>query len=718
LPTMLIVVAVPAEKVPDASVMAPFKARVVVLPPTLKVFPDLLTVTLLKVCVKAVPLIAWAVPLLNVTVLVPGLNVPPLFVQFPEMSMVVAVPAEKIPAVNVKLEFSTSVVVLPPTLSVCPVLFTVRLLNVCDVALPLIDCAAVVLLNVTVPVPGVNVPPLFVQSPPMLMFVPAVNVPAVNVSVPVMFKVAGGVKFPCVIVRLLTLTVVVPPAVFNNVATALLTTTSLNVFVARVPVMDWAPEPLNVTVPVPAVNVDAVAADQFPPTLMSAPAVNVPAVNVTAPETVSVGGAVKLPAVNVNPPFTVNVVVLPPTLSVCPVLFTVRLLNVCDVALPLIDCAAVVLLNVTVPVPGVNVPPLFVQSPPMLMFVPAVSVPAVKVSVPVMFKVAGGVKFPCVIVRLFTLTVVVPPAVFNNVATALLTTTSLNVFVTNVPRICCAPLPLNVTVPVPAVNVDAVAADQFPPTLILAPAVNVPAVNVTTPETVSVGGAVKLPAVNVNPPFTVSVVVLPPTLSTCPVLFTVMLLNVCVTAVPLIDCPAVVLLNVTVPAPGVNVPPLFVQSPPMLMFVPAVNVSAVKVSVPVMFKIAGGVKFPCVIVRLFTVTVAPPAVFKSVPTPLLITTSLNVFVANVPSICCAPLPLNVTTPALAVNTDPVAADQFPARSIGKLLALTSSVLLTPMVRLPLIVKAPSNVFVTAAVATSVRFPYVGTLEIVCVRFEL
>jgi len=242
-----------------------------------------------------------------------------------------------VPAEMSRFPFSVSVVVLPPTLSVRPVLSTVMLLNVWVTAVPLIDCAAVVLVKLTVPEPGMNVPPLFVQLPALLMVVPAVNVPAVSVVAPVI---------------------------------------------------------------------------------------------------VIVGGAAKSPAVNVNAPFTVSDVVLPPTLSVCPVLFTVMLLNVCVTAVPLIACPAVVLLNVTVPAPGVNVPPLFVQSPPTLMFVPAVNVPAVNVSVPVIFKVAGGVKFPCVIVRLFTLTVVVPPAVFNNVATALLTTTSLNVFVTNVPRIC------------------------------------------------------------------------------------------------------------------------------------------------------------------------------------------------------------------------------------------------------------------------------------------
>ena len=50
----------------------------------------------------------------------------------------------------------------------------------------MIDCAAVVLLNTTVPAPGVNVPPLFVQSPATLIVaaVPAENVPDVSVNPP------------------------------------------------------------------------------------------------------------------------------------------------------------------------------------------------------------------------------------------------------------------------------------------------------------------------------------------------------------------------------------------------------------------------------------------------------------------------------------------------------------------------------------------------------
>lgn len=119
---------------------------------------------LLNVCVTAVPLIAALFPV-NVTVPLPGVNVPPLSAQFPATAMAAAVPASNVPAVSVIAPFKVKVVVLPPTLSVCPVLFTTRLLNVCVTAVPLIAWAAVVLLNVTVLAAGVNVPPLFVQSP-------------------------------------------------------------------------------------------------------------------------------------------------------------------------------------------------------------------------------------------------------------------------------------------------------------------------------------------------------------------------------------------------------------------------------------------------------------------------------------------------------------------------------------------------------------------------
>jgi hypothetical protein len=46
-------------------------------------------------------------------------------------------------------------------------------------------CAAVVLVKLTVPVPGVKLPPLLVQSPVtvIVVAVPAANVPAVSVIV-------------------------------------------------------------------------------------------------------------------------------------------------------------------------------------------------------------------------------------------------------------------------------------------------------------------------------------------------------------------------------------------------------------------------------------------------------------------------------------------------------------------------------------------------------
>jgi hypothetical protein len=277
------VVAVPAKNVPDVSVIVPFRVSAVVLPPTLKVFADLLTVTLLKVCVDAVPLIACAVPLLNVTVLDPGLNVPPLFIQSPAMLMAVAVPAENVPDVNVTSELIVRVVVLPPTLNICPALFTVRLLNVCDIAVPLIACAAVVLTKFTVlaPTPGVNMPPLLVQSPEMSMViaVPAEKVPDVSVMVPFKARV-----------------VVLPPTL--KVFADLLTVTLLKVCVDAVPLIACAVPLLNVTVLAPGLNV--------PPLFIQSPEMSI-AVAVPAK---------KFPAASVKSELSVNDVVLPPTLRV------------------------------------------------------------------------------------------------------------------------------------------------------------------------------------------------------------------------------------------------------------------------------------------------------------------------------------------------------------------------------------------------------------------
>src|SRR5436190_19904186 len=122
--------------------------------------------------------------LLNRTVPVPGVNVPPLLVQSPLGLIVAAVPAANVPALSVAV-LTLRVVVLPPTVSVPPPLLTVKLLKVCVAAVPFKFWPAPPL-KVTVPVPGVNVPPLLVQLTATLIFaaVPAANVPEVSNIVP------------------------------------------------------------------------------------------------------------------------------------------------------------------------------------------------------------------------------------------------------------------------------------------------------------------------------------------------------------------------------------------------------------------------------------------------------------------------------------------------------------------------------------------------------
>ena len=114
------------------------------------------------------------------------------------------------------------------------------------------------------------------------------------------------------------------------------------------PFIAWAPVPLKVTVPVPGVNV--------PPLLVQLPAI-------LMGEAVPAERVVPEPMVRL--PFKFMVVVEPPTVRAL-VFDVVRLLKVCETAVPFIAWGPVPL-NVTVPVPGVNVPPLFVQLPPNVM---------------------------------------------------------------------------------------------------------------------------------------------------------------------------------------------------------------------------------------------------------------------------------------------------------------------------------------------------------------
>ena len=162
--------------------------------------------------------------------LVPGVNVPPLFVQSPTGRLIVViVPAANVPAVSVIEPFSVSVVVLAAPVNDPPLLFTAKLLKVCVATPPRVF--AVPPSNVTVPDPGTNAPApeLFVQLPPAVMFAPAVKIPAVRSVLPLMSKVAGAVKLPSVIVKLFVIRPTVLPPVLSVEAPPLLTAKLLNV---------------------------------------------------------------------------------------------------------------------------------------------------------------------------------------------------------------------------------------------------------------------------------------------------------------------------------------------------------------------------------------------------------------------------------------------------------------------------------------------------------
>lgn len=152
---------------------------------------------------------------------------------------------------------------------------------------------------------------------------------------------------------------VLPPTV--SAPPDLFTVRLLNVWLAAVPLMLCAPDPLNVMVPAPGVKVAPLLV-KSPATFVFVPAVNVPEVRRISPETDSVLGPVKDPAVRVKSLDTFNVAVLPPTLSVPPDLLTTRSLKVCVPTVPLINCAPAPS-KVIEPVPGLKVPPEFVQFP-------------------------------------------------------------------------------------------------------------------------------------------------------------------------------------------------------------------------------------------------------------------------------------------------------------------------------------------------------------------
>ena len=152
----------------------------------------LLIVRLLKVFA---PVMACAeVPL---KVMVPLLVVKvPLLDKSPPIFKLAAVPISKMPEVIVRF-LVFNVVVLPPQLNVFDDFATERLLNVWLEAVPLIDCAMLVLLKFTEEVPEVKVAPSLVQSPKTFIAEAfAVKVPDDNKTFPEMFTVVTAEAVP------------------------------------------------------------------------------------------------------------------------------------------------------------------------------------------------------------------------------------------------------------------------------------------------------------------------------------------------------------------------------------------------------------------------------------------------------------------------------------------------------------------------------------------
>ena len=217
-------------------------------------------------------------------------------------------------------------------------------------------------------------------------------------------------------------------------------------------------------------------------------------------------------------------------------------------------------MKTTVPVPRLNVP-LFVKSLPTL-------------------SVAGALSVPVpLIVMLLKLVAVEPPMV---------------------------DVPLNTTVPVPAVNVPALLV-QMPATFILpAGAVSVPVkvrlLNelVLAPDIVVVPAKVTVPVPGVKVPsltrFPTMLIVPDGRVNVFPVVIVTML-NAAVPAT--VVAPE----NVTVPVPAENNPPLIVQVDPFMnrLLVPAENVPPEKRAVPlIVILLVANVTVPLLfIVRLF-----------------------------------------------------------------------------------------------------------------------
>lgn len=162
-PVMLTVAG--AENVPEFNVNES-NVSAVVLPEHESICADLVIVMTLNVCEAAVPWIAWSEEVLRkLTMLDAGVNVAPLFVQFPRRLILMTLAGAKTPVDSSRFPLMFSVERFPAVFRVRVAFAITRVLNVCDDAVPLMVCVTAVFVNETVPLPGMNVPPLFVQFP-------------------------------------------------------------------------------------------------------------------------------------------------------------------------------------------------------------------------------------------------------------------------------------------------------------------------------------------------------------------------------------------------------------------------------------------------------------------------------------------------------------------------------------------------------------------------
>lgn len=226
-----------------------------------------------------------------------------IVIPFPNVRPVVSV---KAPTVSVNVPFT---VVAPVAwLRVTPaVLLMVRLLKI--IAMFRLIVWAKLPLKLTVPVEAVKVPVLPVKLPVKLKVLePPSSVPAVNVTAPLIWcdKLVPRFSVPP-----LPLMVNPPPMILP-----------VNVAVPAVFVIETKPVVVKSSM-LCVVAVPAIAIAELPPA--------------------------KVPDVVVKFPFRVTVATLPPTVTACaPELFTVKLLKVRAIMLPLIACAAEPL-KITVP---------------------------------------------------------------------------------------------------------------------------------------------------------------------------------------------------------------------------------------------------------------------------------------------------------------------------------------------------------------------------------